>query len=80
MGSVSLDFYTMKIEAEESGPSQLSGLEGIPVYRGSGFEGFHCTAVNRITWISHYISLDIGSNSRSCSSTCILTHCLTGSY
>ena len=25
-------FYTMKIEAEESGPSQLSGFEGIPVY------------------------------------------------
>ena len=26
------DFYTMKIEVEESGPSQLYGLEGIPVY------------------------------------------------
>jgi len=35
-------FYTMKIEAEESGPSQLSGFEGIPVYWGFGFEGFHC--------------------------------------
>ena len=35
-------FYTMKIEAEESGPSLLSGFEGIPVYWGSGFEGFHC--------------------------------------
>jgi len=29
---VYLDFYTKKIEAEESGPSQLSGFDGIPVY------------------------------------------------
>ena len=29
------DFYTMKIEAENSGPSQLFCFEGIPVSRGS---------------------------------------------
>ena len=29
------DFYTMKIEAENSGPRHLSGFEGIPVSRGS---------------------------------------------
>ena len=36
------DCYTMKIEAEHSGPRHLSGFEGIPVDCGSGFEGFHC--------------------------------------
>ena len=46
------DFYTMKIEAEESGPSQLSGFEGIPVYWGSGFEGFHCTYIDVIWYLS----------------------------
>jgi len=30
----------MKIEAENLGPSQLFGFEGILVYSGSGFEGF----------------------------------------
>ena len=30
------------MEAENSGPNHLFGLEGIPVYWGSGFEGFHC--------------------------------------
>ena len=34
--------YTMKIEAENSGPSQLFCFKGIPVYWGSGFEEFHC--------------------------------------
>ena len=36
------DFYTMKVEGENLGPSQLVRFEGIPVYRGSDFEGFHC--------------------------------------
>jgi len=29
---VYMDVYTMKIEAEKSGPRYLSGFEGIPVY------------------------------------------------
>ena len=33
----------MIIEAENSGSRHLSGVEGIPVYWGSGLEGFHCT-------------------------------------
>ena len=39
---VYLDFYTMKIEAENSGPKHLSDFEGILIYWRSGLEGFHC--------------------------------------
>ena len=46
--------YFMNIEAEESGPSQLSGFEGIPVYWGSGFEGFHC-----ISELTSHLNLSI---------------------
>ena len=39
----------MKIEAENSGPKHLFGFEGIPVYWGSSFEGFHCTPKDQLT-------------------------------